>query len=157
MSYPLFIVLSGTETNDFEKVKKFVHPFKPIDLEPFVRYTLGNVLRGLKNERNLGKLDREFLEKVSESAVDDNSNYIVPPFPSNEYILDYLHDVWHDSLENKLTRFYKQYSYFVHSYIHSWQIYPFSSVLEFKILKMEIKDFFNTINDLVEVYLKECH
>ena len=52
----------------------------------------------------------------------------------------------------KLMRLYGGYSYFVHSYDEAWQLYPFSSVLEFKIFKHEIYLFIEVIRGLLTFY-----
>lgn len=157
MSYPLYISLSGTEIEESEKVEDFVHPFKPETLKPLVRFSLKQVLRGLKNGRRTSKLDKEFLNEISELTVSNKNQFIVPTIPPNEYIINFLHNIWHTNFERKLSESYKQYSFFVHSYLHSWQVYPYSSVLEYKILKNEVKTFFSTVANLTESYLENCY
>ncbi len=130
MSYPLYISLAGTEIDKSKEVEEFVYPFKPENLKPLVRFSLKNVLRSLKGGRRTGKLDKRFLNKISESTVNNNCEFICPPFPSNGHIIAFLHDVWHTNFERELNEFYKQYSFFVHSYLHSWQVYPYFSVLD---------------------------
>ena len=44
-----------------------------------------------------------------------------------------------------LYEMYKNYSVFVHSYLFSWQTFPYSSVLEYKILLHEVDKFRNAI------------
>jgi len=52
-----------------------------------------------------------------------------------------------------LQKKYNEYSFFVHSSFVSWYIFPFSSVLEFKILKYELTTFLQVIRKVLEMYL----
>lgn len=160
MSYPLYIALAGIEieSTEFEEVKDFLHPYQLDALKPVMYHNLEKILKVLKGGRSLGKLDKKFLwDIVEKNVIEDGNKFIVPPFPSNRNITDYIDAIWGNRVKNKLSKFYSQYSIFVHSYIHSWQVYPFSSVLEFKILNNEVEEFFSTVTRLLETYLEDCH
>jgi len=76
---------------------------------------------------------------------------IVMPYLSNSCII---------SLVEKMTGVmgfsgkYDEYSFFIHTYAASWQVMPFSSVLEVKILKYEIKDLRINMGELLTKYIK---
>lgn len=142
MSLPLYIMLAGT------------YPLQVDKFKPLLYKTFELVLKGLKGGRSLGKSDKKFVEKMGDLVADTSSENAVPPFPSTKGVISFLEDIWHDRLENKLTNLYDKYSFFTHPYMSSWQLYAFSSVVEFKILNNEINNFIRSITDLVETYME---
>ncbi|MHA1431507.1 MAG: hypothetical protein ACTSRV_14110, partial [Candidatus Freyarchaeota archaeon] len=80
------------------------------------------------------------------------SDEVIPPYPSNKFVLELVQEALGSDL---LQRKYNEYSHFVHSYFTSWHIFPFSSVLEFKILKHELSIFADIIREMIDLYLKE--
>ena len=74
---------------------------------------------------------------------------MIAPYPSNEFVLGCVDKIFH----GKLLKKYKEYSHFVHSYFTSWHIFPFSSVLEFKVFKYELETFSQMVHDLIENYV----
>ncbi len=157
MSYPLYIVLSGIELDETEKADESLPIFQLGNLEPLVFCALRNILQKLKGGRRVGKMDAEFLEETTSFIIGDKNKYIVSPFPSSKNVINYLEDIWPQNLQKKLAGFWNQYNFFVHSYPTSWQVYPFSSVLEFKIFENEARKFCNEIINLIEIYLENCH
>lgn len=160
MSYPLFIALTGTPTPKVEaeqdEIDQFVRPWSPDELRPLVRQTLHMMLREAKGT-NLYKKDNHFLDNLAEDVTaGDESFVIAPAFPSNAFVIDYVNRVF-NAPRIDLSAMYSDYSYFVHSYSGSWQVYPFSSVLEFKILRHEIDQFRNAVEHLLSDYIDTCY
>lgn len=157
IGYPLYITLSGIEIDDKEEVEDFVRPQQTEALKPLVQHNLEKILKELKQGNALGKLDEEFVSDTADEILGSEEQYIVPPFPSNRQVIRYLDKLWAQELDNKLYSFYSEYSFFIHSYRTSWQLFPYSSVLEFKIFEYEIEKFRKTITGLVEIYLDDCY
>ncbi|MFB6216696.1 MAG: hypothetical protein ABEJ72_06990 [Candidatus Aenigmatarchaeota archaeon] len=157
IGYPLYITLSGVELDDKEEVEDFARPYEAEDLKPLVKLNLEGILKELKQGNALGKLDQEFVSDTADHLLESEEQYIVPPFPSNKRVIKYLDKLWARELDNELYSFYSEYSFFIHSYRTSWQLFPYSSVLEFKIFESEIRDFRKTVTDLVEIYLENCY
>jgi len=94
-------------------------------------------------------VDRRITEFLDELI--GGRSRLTAPFLSNSammYLVEKITDV------KSLVKMYGDYSYFIHTYTATWQGIPFSSVLEIKILKYEIKKFLFTIRDLVDSYYK---
>lgn len=160
MSSPLFIALTGTITTKAEaeqnEIEQFVRPWSPDELRPLVRHTLHRMLREAKGT-NLYKKDNQFLDSLAEHVIaGDESIVIAPAFPSNAFVIDYVNRVFNEP-HIDLSAMYSDYSYFVHSYSGSWQVYPFSSVLEFKILRHEIGQFRDAVEHLLNDYIGRCY
>lgn len=95
--------------------------------------------------------DEAFAEKSMTILEINDSSKIIPPYPSNAFVLGFVSKV----LSGDLVKPYKEYSHFVHSYFTSWHIFPFSSVLEFKIFNHEFSVFSGIIRQLIDTYLEE--
>lgn len=157
LSYPLYIALSGIEVEDAETVEPFVTPVEIDLLKSGVRRTLHNVIRSLKDGRQLGELDEEFIDQAVDELLDTQHGYLVPSFPSNNQVIGHLDTLWHQELTNPLINLYGEYSFFIHSYPSSWQIFPHSSILEFKIFDYELARFNDAITTLIERYFTDYH
>ncbi len=103
-------------------------------------------LEGILNELNVSSEVRaEIVEKLNDSIPEK----IMLTLPSNRFVLEFVD-------RNLSTNFYElwdSYSLFVHSNFTSWYIVPFTSVLEFKILKNELIKFSNEIRECFEKFL----
>jgi len=142
ISYSIFLLLTGRFLHEEEK-KKISKEFIPI-------YTTSDLLKIAKRRlesifKDQPKIVNGFLTKFSKQ--DD----IIPSYPSTTFVLSFIDRLF----STKLQYMYDEYSFFTHSYFASWHIIPFSSVLEFKILKEEIKKFVNTITELLKKYVDE--
>lgn len=111
-----------------------------------------NALVALKSGP-LTKFDKKIVREFVQSLMDKMPDKIVAPYPSNGFVLSIISKML--GLNLNLNSFYGRYSYFVHSYDKAWQLFPFSSVLEFKILGYELSSFFNTILETIGSYLNE--
>jgi hypothetical protein len=108
-----------------------------------------SILKDVKSEYSsifVGTLLEEIISKIFKK-----DSKIVPQYPSPEFVLAFVSK----TLSIELLEFYKEYSQFVHSYFTSWHIFPFSSVLEFKVLKNELLAFTRTLVQFLNSYLQE--
>ena len=140
MSYPLFLTLLGIGTSQYEN--GYIPCYDVEKLRPFIEENIRDVLISLRV-----KPDVEFVEHLVECIIRDK-HYIVIPYPSVSFVIQLLEKF----SRFKLMKLYEAYSYFVHSYCASWQFYPFSSVLEFKIFKYELIKFIQVILRLLGFY-----
>nr|MDO8080339.1 hypothetical protein [Candidatus Freyarchaeota archaeon] len=152
LSYPLFMLLMGKKMEVAKKFNEFVpkHEVKP--LLAFATEDLKGVIKQL-GRLKLSQTDEKLIEvliQIIESKI--SSEEIVPPYPSNEFVLGFVAKTFSNKLLNKE---YSEYSHFVHSYHTSWHIFPFSSVLEFKIFEYELQKFAKNIQQLIDAYLNE--
>jgi hypothetical protein len=108
-----------------------------------------NVQKDLERKR-LSKFDDILVEELIDMII-GKSLKIVPPYPSPEFVLGFVSKV----LSIELLEPYKEYSQFVHSYFTSWHIFPFSSVLEFKVFRHELSIFARILIQLINSYLRE--
>ncbi|USS40114.1 hypothetical protein NF865_07175 [Thermococcus aggregans] len=149
ITFPSFIFLFGEEVNG-ETLPMEV-PRYPLS-EEIVQYALkdfeniGESL-GLPNPEAFGE---GVVKTVMEVNKTSKSAFIVPPYPANDLVL-MLVEKWGDI--TKLNKKYEEYSTFVHSYIDSWVVLPFSSVMEVKVFKKEIADIKNLVKELCRAYL----
>jgi len=150
LSYPLFLLLTGIETHVPKKLEHLIPCYKVKTLEELTIENLENILRDLKCSRYLSKSDRALINKLINS-LEMGQSLIVPPYPSNEFVLGFVSKVF----SNNLLKLYKEYSHFVHSYLTSWHIFPFSSVLEFKIFRNELSIFTEALLQILNSYLEQ--
>lgn len=164
MTYPIFLVVTGKEIKkkEYEKSKfnkrkyeEFLPVYFTSDITALAEENLRNIVKELKGKR-LSKSDKNFAKEAIDSISEDyKSIYIVPPFPTYNFVMNYVNKLFYD-LGINIPKIYSEYSHFVHSYSASWQIYPFSSVLEFKILKNQIDKFKMAIEKLLRSYIDHC-
>jgi len=144
LSYPSFLLISGL----------------PIDVPPnstsaLPIYDTSSLLPGIQKDFKKAALEvnlnpEDFTEKAIKALEKTASGKIVAPYPSNDFILAFVDKTFSTKLQKK----YAEYSFFVHFYPPSWEIFPFSSVLEFKILKYEVRGFSNLIIEVLNRYLE---
>jgi len=94
-------------------------------------------------------LDEDVINEILEKIVMSMSSEIIIPFPSNRFVLEFID---YQFSTNIYREFYSKYSFFVHSYLASWHILPFSSILEIKIFKQELDRFLDEVKKLFENY-----
>jgi hypothetical protein len=149
ISYPLFLLLTGIDIEVPKKLEEIVPHYEVEVLKSLAVEDLKNVLRDLGHTRK-SKSDNALADKIINTLA-GNASEIVAPYPSNEFVLGFVSKI----LSSNLLEPYKEYSQFVHSYFTSWHIFPFSSVLEFKIFKHELSVFIEILSQLINSYLKE--
>ncbi len=149
MSYPLFLLLVGVGIQIPQKMEGYVPRYRVEEVVDAAADSLRAIIRDLKGRR-LTRTDETLLRELVETIKAKKSSVIVPPYPSNEFVLGFVGRV----LSVNLIGLYREYSYFVHSYIPSWHVFPFSSVLEFKIFKYELYKFIETVWNLINAYFK---
>jgi hypothetical protein len=149
ISYPLFLLLTGIDIQVPKKLEETVPHYEVEVLKSLAVEDLKNVLRDLGHTRK-SKSDNALADKIINTLAGKTSK-IVAPYPSNEFVLEFVSKI----LYSNLLEPYREYSQFVHSYFTSWHIFPFSSVLEFKIFKQELSIFIEILSQLINSYLKE--
>jgi len=149
ISYPLFLLLTGRDIQVPKKLEEIIPQYEVEVLKSLAVEDLKNVLKDLKRTQ-LSKSEEVVVERVINSLIGKASK-IVPLYPSNEFVLGFVSKIF----SINLLELYKEYSQFVHSYFTSWHIFPFSSVLEFKIFKHELSIFIKTLSQLIDSYLNE--
>jgi len=158
ISYPLFMLFTGSSVPVPKKLRDIIPSYKIRLLITLARRDLEILIRKL-NASPLTISDKEFIASQLErlkarvrarskiKAVTD----IVPAYPSNMFVLDFVGKM----LDYDIMTQYNEKSYFVHSYFTTWHIFPFSSLLEFKILKHELSKFAEVVSEIISLYCKE--
>jgi hypothetical protein len=153
LSYPLLLLSSGVTINGSDKsnlqVPEKVPQFDVRQLTPLFEEHLQNRVIDLKGG-SLSEFEKKFLSEFIGSTLEKMRGQIVPPYPSNRFVLEMVGLL----TQQDLNSYYSEYSYFVHSYTETWQLLPFSSVLEFKILRHELSSFIKTLSRTLNAYLK---
>jgi hypothetical protein len=149
ISYPLFLLLTGASVRVSDELEELVPQYEVETLRCLTAEDLKNVLKDLGCERP-SKSDDALEEELMNMMVGKSSK-IVPLYPSPEFVLGFVSK----TLSVELLEPYKEYSQFVHSYFTSWHIFPFSSVLEFKVFRHELSVFSRILMQLINSYLKE--
>jgi len=141
--YPLFLSFAKTDKlppNDLKRIPSY----ESESLSIFVKENLREVMRELTGTPSSS------LDELTRLLIGDRQFFAIR-YPSNSFIIQLL-----GKMSNlKLSALYERYSYFVHSYDKTWQLYPFSSVLEFKIFKNELIRFTKLIKEVLNFLEKE--
>ena len=146
ISYPTFLMLTNADAQIPQKLEGVVPQYEVKTLRDLAIRDLENIIKDLKHKR-LSKSDEEFIDKLSEK-LEINSSKLIPLYPSNDFVIGFVSKVSSINLQ----KLYNEYSHFIHSYFTSWHIFPFSSVLEFKIYKHQLQIFADTILRLMNYY-----
>lgn len=146
ISYPMFLMLIKADAQVPQKLEGVVPQYEVKTLRELAVRDLENIIKDLKHKR-LSKSDEEFIDKLSEK-LEINSSKLIPLYPSNDFVIAFVSKVTSINLQ----KLYNEYSHFIHSYFTSWHIFPFSSVLEFKIYKHQLRIFADTILGLIDYY-----
>jgi len=144
LTYPLFLLFAGVKMQSPEKFEALVPLYNVKQLKPLATEDMENVLTTLRG-MPLSQPDKRFAKKFVGDLANTVPEKIGAPYPSNEFVLSIVSKM----LVLHLNSFYDKYSYFVHSYDKAWQLFPFSSVLEFKILRNELSIFLETISETI--------
>ena len=146
ISYPMFLMLIKADAQIPKKLEGVVPQYEVKTLRDLAIRDLENIIKDLKHKR-LSKSDEEFIDKLSEK-LEITSSKLIPLYPSNDFVIGFVSKVSSINLQ----KLYNEYSHFIHSYFTSWHIFPFSSVLEFKIYKHQLQIFDGTILRLMNYY-----
>ena len=149
ISYPLFLLLTGISIQVPKKLERLIPQYEVGMLRRLAAEDVKKFLKDLGCER-LSKSDDVLVEELMDTIIGKSSK-IVPLYPSPEFVLGFVSK----TLSVELLEPYKEYSQFVHSYFTSWHIFPFSSVLEFKVFRHELSTFARILMQLINSYLKE--
>jgi len=136
LSYSSFLLFTGIEKPQDEL--DFIPSYAIKTLQEFAKKDLKNAIRQLKG-KSPSKSDEKLIEELLKIKSNQFGKFVIPSYPSNEFVIQLVSKML--GLKGIDKKYYGRYSYFVHSYGTSWQVFPFSSVLEFKILKYELSDF----------------
>lgn len=90
------------------------------------------IQEGLGNKENIDAINH-FIDGLELPAVCG--------YPSNQMVIDLFDSKISSETGFKASSLYDEYSLFIHSYFSSWSIFPFSSILEFKIFASEFDRF----------------
>jgi hypothetical protein len=150
ISYPLFLLfMGGVNIQVPKKLERLIPQYEAGTLKRLATEDMKNILKDLRCE-HLSKSDEAMIEEIMDTTIEKSAK-IVPPYPSPEFVLGFVSK----TLSVELLEPYKEYSQFVHSYFTSWHIFPFSSVLEFKVFRYELSIFNKILMQLIDSYLKE--
>jgi hypothetical protein len=155
LSYSSFLLFTGIEElEDEEDEIDFIPSYETKTLQMLAEEDLKNTIWQLKGG-SLSKSDEKLVKESLKMEIGRLGKSIVPLYPSNEFVIQFVSKSLH--LGDIYTRYYERYSYFVHSYDTSWQIFPFSSVLEFKILEYELSAFCDMIVGIFDKFFKRLN
>jgi hypothetical protein len=156
LTLSLFLLLTGRkkfseeELSKLNEMKAMIPVYSLEELSIIAVEDLKQIISGLKNSSLTGT-DIAFVEKLVKSLKEKAPEVIIPPYPTNKFIFGFLGKVFSARF---LERKYSEYSQFVHTYFTSWQVFPFSSVLEFKVFNHELSVFAENILQLINSYLE---
>jgi len=150
LKYPLFLALAKCDETPPENLKGIIPSYKADAIKSFIKEDLRRIMQQLTPTPHLN-LDEGFLEDLIKLLINAKQSFSIR-YPSNSFIIQLLSKI---SGLNILLETYENYSYFVHSYDKTWQFYPFSSVLEFKIFRNELTRFISLIREILDFYDEE--
>ncbi len=157
IGYPMLISLYSKEPTEstHKKIENgaIIVFFEKEELLFALKANLKEILKSIFNHNTLSLRNRKFVEELSQRIIPKHEE-IVPCLPSNNFVLAFLDSIF-SPYKLKLSHSYSKYSGFVHSYAGSWQVFPFSSVLEYKIANEELTNFTQTIAKLFDGYISK--
>ena len=148
MTYPLLSILIGADKQPPKNLRDLIPHYETSNLLPYIKTSLTDIITQLKGKSLLNQ-DTKLIETIANLLA--NKPVITIPYPSPTFTMQMLEKL----TKLKITKPYGEYSYFIHSYDKAWQLYPFSSVLEFKILKHQLKTFTRLLTQLLDFHRKE--
>ena len=142
LTYPSFVLLFGKKIESENLPQEIPRYLTDTQITPHAIRDFELLGRELGVSHPL-----EFGMNLAEKAIADKSTFILPPYPTNDFVIATV-EKWFNikGLNGK----YEGYSTFVHSYPQSWVVFPFSSVIEVKAFKKELGD----IKSIVEMASK---
>ncbi|MCK5291706.1 MAG: hypothetical protein KAR39_06795 [Thermoplasmata archaeon] len=145
LTYPLLMSLVGIKADVPTELIEWVPTYERRWLESVHQMDLAELLSDLKGNR-LSESERMLARRMSRAMTKSLEPRFTMPYLSNEVVLQ----VTSKMLGLNLYDFYDKYSYFVHSYSMSWQIAPFSSILELKVFEQELSRFLQIIQSTLQ-------
>lgn len=145
-SYPLLLLLTGVAKEISSGLSNKIPSYESDMLIPLAKESIKNLIRKLK-AGELSSSDKHLVTTILEHLKRE-SKVIVPKYPSNNFVLAFVGKM----LGVDLLVPSEEKGLFVHSYFTSWHIFPFSSVLEFKILNHELEKLAKTILSMISAY-----
>jgi len=101
-----------------------------------------------KSLTNDKKLVEEYADKAYRTIRRLQKTYdIIYPVPSISFLIQYAEKLIKGSKLNKL---YSDYCFFVHTYPSSLQLYPYMSILEYRMLPNELERFYTVISRIID-------
>lgn len=152
LSYPLFVILFGIPAKTVNGFPKDSSRYL-INKDPLENPATKNFAKILALSVGKEKETKKEI-KVAKSILDNffkEKNQIIPQFLTTKFTIQYIENTSKISFYNK----YSEYSMFVHTHPETFQVLPFSSVSEFKILREETKIFVNLLEKITKWYFSE--
>ena len=101
------------------------------------------------------KLLEEYSSKIYRTIRKLQKTYhVVYPVPSINFIIQYVEKYIKTSEVSKL---YNDYCFFVHPYPSSMQLYPYTSILEYRMLPKELDKFYNIASKIIDTTINMMH
>jgi len=113
------------------------------ELIKLVSMSLFSVLHSIMNDREANIVVSALAENIEKHKI------IIPPWITYSFSLQTI-DLF---FKTKMLHKYQDYSYFVHPYLDSMQILPYTSALEYKILLHEVKSLRTQLVRVLKGYL----
>lgn len=149
LSYPLFVALFGILLGEIEreKIRERLSPYCAEErlLTDLASRNLSEILARCSRKKRPTKMENKVSKAISSRFCKDK---IAPPWPTIEFVIWFVEKV----SGMKIRKLYSEYSTFVHVYPETFQISPFCSVLEFKILREEIQKFLKRLEEITIWY-----
>ena len=158
IGYPILIAMFNKESN--KRIKEMynrgeiIRIYSRDELIPNLRENIAEMMRRIFVKRKLSERDVKLVEELTNQII-PNYKEIVPSLPSNKFVLGFLDTLFTNQYQLNLTKAYSEYSGFIHSYVSSWQVFPFSSILEYKLAEKEILKFTTGLGTLLEGYMNK--
>ncbi len=143
LTYPSFVLLFGKKIESENLPQEIPRYLTDTQITPHAIRDFELLGRELGVSHPL-----EFGMNLAEKAIADKSAFILPLYPTNDFVIASV-EKWFNI--KGLNRKYEEYSAFVHSYPQSWVVFPFSSVIEVKAFKKELGD----IRSIVEMVSRQ--
>jgi len=158
IGYPILVSwFNALPTSKVKQIVKdreaIIHIYERDRIEFSLRENIARIIKKVFEKRKLTSDKQKLVDEIVAMTL-PKQNKFIPSLPSNGFVIQFLDNLFRSS-GLRLSKMYSEYSGFVHSYVSSWQILPFSSVLEFKILKKEITKFSNSMNILLDNYMNK--
>lgn len=145
LTYPLLMSVVGFRADVPTELIERVPVYETRWLESVHQMDFAELLSDLKGNR-LSESERMLARRMSRAMTRSLEPRFIMPYLSNELVLQVVGKM----LGLNLYDFYDKYSYFVHSYSMSWQITPFSSILELKVFEQELSRFLQMVQSSLQ-------
>jgi|GEM_PF-6086827 hypothetical protein len=150
ISFPLFYYLFGVPVDYIGKNKKELFKDLEIDVKKLYdlsRKNLIKILTSIQDKKVAAQKDIRLSEHILDKVVKRSGGVVAPALRPT-----FLYEYSGKLMSLDIRSFYRNYSTFIHLYPNTTQILPFSSILEYKILKIEVEKFSTFLNKIVDKY-----